>query len=377
MRHIDRCLSCLSCMTTCPSGVNYMHLVDHARSYIERTYRRPWHERAAARGAGAPCCRAHGCCAPPCSARSWRGHSPADSLAPRCSPGGCAPCSRWRRRACRAPARLRRSVHPRRGRAPRPRGVAGRLRPAGARPRRSTRPPSACSPGSASRWSWPRGAGCCGALTHHMGQHARRMASARANIEAWSREIGRRRGWTPIVINASGCGTTVKDYGFMFRTDPDVARAGRNGFRAGRRHQRVPDPHRLPADAPGARPDGGLPFRLQPAARPEDHRRAEGAARAAPASPWSSRPSRISAAAPPAPTTCCSRRSPTGCARASSATCTPPRPDLIAAGNIGCITQLAGGGVPVVHTVAVARLDGRRARAGRGRGVPQELRAAA
>ena len=45
VRHVDRCLSCLSCMTTCPSGVNYMHLVDHARTYIEQTYRRPWHER--------------------------------------------------------------------------------------------------------------------------------------------------------------------------------------------------------------------------------------------------------------------------------------------------------------------------------------------
>src|SRR5215211_6944497 len=45
VRHIDRCLSCLSCMTTCPSGVHYMHLVDHARTYIEQTYRRPWHER--------------------------------------------------------------------------------------------------------------------------------------------------------------------------------------------------------------------------------------------------------------------------------------------------------------------------------------------
>ncbi|HTI83361.1 MAG TPA: 4Fe-4S dicluster domain-containing protein, partial [Acetobacteraceae bacterium] len=45
VRHVDRCLSCLSCMTTCPSGVNYMHLVDHARTYIENTYRRPWPER--------------------------------------------------------------------------------------------------------------------------------------------------------------------------------------------------------------------------------------------------------------------------------------------------------------------------------------------
>ena len=40
-KHIDRCLSCLSCMTTCPSGVDYMHLVDHARVHIERTHKRP------------------------------------------------------------------------------------------------------------------------------------------------------------------------------------------------------------------------------------------------------------------------------------------------------------------------------------------------
>src|SRR5918912_2613033 len=45
VKHIDRCLSCLSCMTTCPSGVHYMHLVDHGRAYIEATYRRPWHDR--------------------------------------------------------------------------------------------------------------------------------------------------------------------------------------------------------------------------------------------------------------------------------------------------------------------------------------------
>src|ERR1700688_1202154 len=45
VKHIDRCLSCLGCMTTCPSGVNYMHLVDHGRAWIEETYRRPWLER--------------------------------------------------------------------------------------------------------------------------------------------------------------------------------------------------------------------------------------------------------------------------------------------------------------------------------------------
>ena len=45
VKHIDRCLSCLSCMTTCPSGVDYMHLVDHARVHIEKTYKRPLLDR--------------------------------------------------------------------------------------------------------------------------------------------------------------------------------------------------------------------------------------------------------------------------------------------------------------------------------------------
>src|SRR5713101_5707671 len=45
VKHIDRCLSCLACMTTCPSGVHYMHLVDHARVHIEKTYSRPLADR--------------------------------------------------------------------------------------------------------------------------------------------------------------------------------------------------------------------------------------------------------------------------------------------------------------------------------------------
>src|ERR687883_807417 len=45
VKHIDRCLSCLACMTTCPSGVHYMHLVDHGRRHIEAHYHRPWAER--------------------------------------------------------------------------------------------------------------------------------------------------------------------------------------------------------------------------------------------------------------------------------------------------------------------------------------------
>ena len=62
VRHVDRCLTCLSCMTTCPSGVNYMHLVDHARSYIAETYRRPFAERWLRRCL-ASCCRVRACSA--------------------------------------------------------------------------------------------------------------------------------------------------------------------------------------------------------------------------------------------------------------------------------------------------------------------------
>jgi glycolate oxidase iron-sulfur subunit len=67
-----------------------------------------------------------------------------------------------------------------------------------------------------------RGAGCCGALTHHMGKERPALRSARRNIDAWTRELSG-EGLDAVVINASGCGTTVKDYGFMLRDDPRYA----------------------------------------------------------------------------------------------------------------------------------------------------------
>jgi glycolate oxidase iron-sulfur subunit len=67
-----------------------------------------------------------------------------------------------------------------------------------------------------------RRAGCCGALTHHMGKTGASHASAAANIRAWVAEADT-EGLDAIIINTSGCGTTVKDYGYMFRNDPDMA----------------------------------------------------------------------------------------------------------------------------------------------------------
>ena len=99
----------------------------------------------------------------------------------------------------------------------------------------------------------------------------RRWRSARANIAAWSREIDG-EGLDAIVINTSGCGTTVKDYGFMFRTEPEPWRGKAERIAAlACDITRIADAHRLRADAGGARTDGRLSFRLQPAARPADH----------------------------------------------------------------------------------------------------------
>jgi glycolate oxidase iron-sulfur subunit len=66
-------------------------------------------------------------------------------------------------------------------------------------------------------------AGCCGSLVHHMGRAGEALAQARANVDAWSAEIDRDGGLDAIVITASGCGTTVKDYGFMLRGDAAYA----------------------------------------------------------------------------------------------------------------------------------------------------------
>ena len=216
VKHIDRCLSCLSCMTTCPSGVNYMHLVDHARAYIEERYRRPWRERL------------------------FR------SLLAAVLP------HQWRFRVALALARLSRPAIPLIARfaALRPLSAMLALAPARAAPRPSNAPAAATHPrgrvallqGCAEPVLRPEireatvrllnragydvvfapGEGCCGALVHHMGRDAASLAAARRNVDAWNREIDG-AGLDAIVVTASGCGTTIKDYGFLLRGDPAYA----------------------------------------------------------------------------------------------------------------------------------------------------------
>ena len=213
--HIDRCLSCLSCMTTCPSGVHYMHLVDHARRYIEETYTRPLPDRLLRRALALVLPR-------PglfrLALQAGRLGRPLRRLMPGRLAGMLA----------LAPARL-----------PSPSRV-DRSQVFAAEGERRAR--VALLSGCAQQVLAPEineatvrlltrhgvevviaeGAGCCGALVHHMGREAPALAAARANIDAWER-ARERGGLDAVIINASGCGTTVKDYGFMLREDPAYA----------------------------------------------------------------------------------------------------------------------------------------------------------
>jgi glycolate oxidase iron-sulfur subunit len=216
--HIDRCLSCLSCMTTCPSGVHYMHLVDHARVHIEKTYRRPLFGQAlrAVLAAVLPDNRRFRMAL--ILARLAR------PLAPVMAFLGLKPLAAMLRLA---PSRL-----------PAPGVTAGQVFAAeGGRKGRVALMTGCVTPvigpsinDAAIRVLrrhgievvLPEGQGCCGGVVHHMGREHDALAAVRRNVDAWIAEADR-GGLDAILITASGCGTTVKDYGFMLRTDAAYA----------------------------------------------------------------------------------------------------------------------------------------------------------
>ena len=218
VKHIDRCLSCLACMTTCPSGVHYMHLIDHARAHVERTYRRPLTDRllraVLARVLPYPG-RFRLALLAAKLARPFRRLVPDARLRAMLAmaPGQIPPVSR------NDDPQVFPAQGPRRMRVALLTGCAQKalntdINDATIRLLRRL----GCEVVVA------RGAGCCGALTHHMGKEALAHASAAANIRAWMVEK-RGAGLDAVVINTSGCGTTVKDYGHMFRNDPLAADA--------------------------------------------------------------------------------------------------------------------------------------------------------
>jgi glycolate oxidase iron-sulfur subunit len=211
VKHVDRCLSCLACVTACPSGVDYARLIDHARVYIEARYRR------------AP------------MDRFWRG------LLAWVLP------SRARLRAALALAFLFKPIGPLLARLEALRPAAALL--ALSRPLPRVRPetptPQAVSRG---RVILLRGCaeaviapqiraatvrllhrtgydvasvpeeGCCGALVHHLGREAAALAACRRNIDAWSHLLDA-PDVVAIVTTASGCGVMLKDYGHLLGSD--------------------------------------------------------------------------------------------------------------------------------------------------------------
>ena len=218
VKHIDRCLSCLACMTTCPSGVHYMHLVDHARVHIERTYRRPLGDRLI---------RALIATVLPYRARfraALVGARLAKPLAPLLSAVKLDRLAAMLRLAplrtpnAREPAAgVHRANGPRRGRVAILGGCANPvLSPA------TNQAAVRVLNRHGIEVVMPSDEGCCGALVHHMGREQSAHAFARNNIDVWMREV-EGDGLDAILITASGCGTTVKDYGYMLRGDPAYA----------------------------------------------------------------------------------------------------------------------------------------------------------
>ena len=214
VEHLDRCLSCLACTTTCPSGVDYMHLIDHGRQVIERDFQRPLHEQL------------------------YRGFLATVLPRPRLFRGllHLARLGGWLRPVLPKALRAALALSPERLPLP-----ALTDRP-GVHPAASTTGPSrgrvALFPGCAQQVLEPEinastirlltrlgysvqvlPASCCGALTHHMGKATQAEATAKQMIDA----VLAAHAQGPLealVITASGCGTTVKDYGAMFQDHP-------------------------------------------------------------------------------------------------------------------------------------------------------------
>ncbi|MDO6414713.1 glycolate oxidase subunit GlcF [Sphingomonas sp. BIUV-7] len=209
VKHVDRCLSCLSCMTTCPSGVNYMHLVDHARTYIEQRYRRPLGDRLIR------------------LLLAWTLPFPRRFRLALALARFAKPFAHW------LPARLGGMIEL----APAHLSPAVAARQSIAGRRRVLLLQGCAEPVLKPQYraaairllnrcgmtvSFAAGEGCCGALTHHMGRESDGLEAARRNIDAWIADIEHGE-IDAILVTASGCGTAIKDYGFLLRDDPAYA----------------------------------------------------------------------------------------------------------------------------------------------------------
>jgi glycolate oxidase iron-sulfur subunit len=340
--HIDRCLSCLSCMTTCPSGVHYMHLVDHGREHIEKTYRRPFFDRALRsllatilpRPALFRLALVGGLLARPFAGFLPERLAAMLRLTPRSLPNP-SPMDAPQVFPAEGATTLRVALLT---------GCAQQVLDPGineATIRLLTR--LGCDVAVAP------GAGCCGALTHHLGRAEESHDFAARNVRAWG-ALWNGKGPDRIVINASGCGTMVKDYGHLFRTDAALATPAAAISAATRDISELLTELGYKGAAPAA-----LTVAYHSACSLQHGQKI------------TVQPKALLAAAGftvkdvPEAHLCCGSAGTYNLLQPEIATRLRDRkvaniarvkPDVIAAGNIGCMTQIAAGtGIPVVHTV--------------------------
>ena len=342
VQHIDRCLSCLACMTTCPSGVHYMHLVDHARSYIERNYKRPFSDRVLrwvlARILPYPT-RFRLALLAAKIGRPFRGLVPDKRLRAMLdmAPKSIPPVSLNddpQTFAAAEPVKMRVALMT---------GCAQRALNTDindATIRLLTR--LGCEVVVAD------GAGCCGALTHHMGKDGESHATAARNIRAWAAEMDG-AGLDAIVINTSGCGTTVKDYGYMFRNEnlaDDAARVSAITMDVSEVLTKLDIP---------AQPDQGLKIAYHAACSLQHGQKIKTLPKTL------LKQAGYQVVEPADNHLCCGSAGTynlmqpeiSGELKARKVQTLEARaPDIIAAGNIGCMVQIGSGTeIPVVHTV--------------------------
>ncbi len=343
VKHIDRCLSCLACMTTCPSGVHYQHLVDHARRHIEETYRRPLPDRLL-RGLLALVLPAP---------RLFR-------LALR-SARALRPFRRLLGGRLRVLFDMLPATTPEASPVDRPRVFAAE----GAR-RKRVALLSGCvqcvlAPGineatirlltrHGCEVVVAKGAGCCGALVHHLGREAEAVRAAKANIAAWSGATDG-DGLDAIIANASGCGTMLKDYGFILREDEQWAE------KAARVSAMTKDVAEFMAGLGLARPPRarGLVVAYQSACSLQHGQKIESEPMAL------LEAAGFTVRAMPEGHICCGSAGTYNLLQPEIADELRARkvrniesvgPEIIATGNIGCQVQIgAGTAIPVVHTV--------------------------
>lgn len=343
--HIDRCLSCLSCMTTCPSGVNYMHLVDHARVHVGNTYKRPLTDRllrdtlalilpypkrmrAALQLArlGKPFGFVLG--GKSIFARRLRAmlDLAPQKMAPAQALGGT----------------LHKAVGERKGRVALLAGCA-----------QQAIAPSINDATIAllNRLGIevviPASAGCCGALVHHMGRHEEALAATRRNVAAWMEQVNG-EGLDAIIVNTSGCGTMLKDYGFLLRNDAMAADGARISGLAQDISEYLLKIYQPTQAAPkltvAYHAACSLQHGQQISLPPKTLLRKAG----------------FNVVEPKDPHLCCGSAGTYNIMQPEIAatlrrrkldTLKAKSPDIIAAGNVGCLTQLSGDGIPTVHMV--------------------------